>query len=376
MRRITITVVSLSSLLLPLSPATPARAAGTDLGQASAWAAFSAPDRWVNQADNVHWYVATPALTQSALQKPIRFTVTSPRTIDCANLGAGYQSGGTWTAAPIRTRTCTATRAVVEITPTAAMAGARVTLTGWSAVARRTAATIKGTVRLAGQTRTATSTASRAAAPKPIGPLVQIGTWKRKPVYASSLNGINEIWVGKGSRAVRYASIDGAAWHVGMSGSRVDVWTEDGAELRGWHLDLATGKTTSQELASGEVSRQGKPGFWLRLNGTEGGIGGEEWLYDWAGTRHVVTDMFFARPGRNLGFTSAHAFALEGRQLADAVAIFSLDGTPKQTVPVPGMITDSELDATGVVISYRPLGGTEIAGCRVEAGWTSCQPIG
>lgn len=375
--RKTIPCLASAALLLPLVSPTAAHAAPTT-GPATAWAAFAKPDPWVDQADNLHWYVATPVIDKAALGKAITLSVTSPRSIDCANLGAGYQGAGDWTAAPIRIRSCGATRAVVDLTPTSAMVGARVTLTGWSAVGNRTSATIKGTVRLGGVTRAASSTATRATAPKPVGPLVRIGSWQGKPVHSSSLNGINEIWVGKGARAVRFVAPDGDAWHVGMTGSRVDVWTMEGTTPVGWHLDLATGKVTTQKLPSGAVTKQGVPGFWLAYDGrTAGTTGDESALFDWSGTRYFTVTMFAARPGRNLGFTTTHAVGVRGGQSPAEIVFFPLDGTDMQVVRLPGTpwITGGVVDATGVTVSHLQAGESGTKTCRLEPGWTVCQPV-
>ncbi|MEL4358401.1 MULTISPECIES: hypothetical protein [unclassified Luteococcus] len=364
----------LGALLLPTIPATASHAATPALGPATAWASFAQPDPWVDQTDNLHWYVATPTLDAAATTRPIRFTVNGTSRIDCANLGVSYQLAGRWSSVPVRSRSCTASRAVLEVTPSAAMTGARITLSGWSAVGQSTTATIKGTIALAGTTRTASSTVTRAAAPAPVGPLRSFGTWQGRTLYVASANGVNEIWVGDGAQAIRHPAINGEIWYIKQDGSRVDLWTKDGATLRGWHLDLTTGKTTSQQLASGSISQQGVPGFWLRLDGTGGGIGGEEWLYDWGGTRHATTLAYATRPQRNLGFGETHAFGVTGGQLPNAILVFSLNGMPEELAAVPGTITATQLDSTGVDVTYRQPDGTDTRSCRVEPGWLTCLP--
>ncbi|GAA1393822.1 hypothetical protein GCM10009599_17340 [Luteococcus peritonei] len=278
----------------------------------------------------------------------------------------------------------------------------RVTLTGWSSAGRASTVVITGQVNAHGASSKAsarlgkplpspkpTKPAPKPTKPKPttppkptptptpeptptpaptptrqpIGPLVTIGSWNGRPVQLASGNGANEVWyAGKAVDAIA-----GTIWHSSVDGPVVHLWTQD-ETLHHWQLDLATGATSTSDLAYSRLVKEGGPGFWVTRSELQSN--GTQWvatLYTWSGTKVLDLPSIYADRGRVAGFTVNEAVVIDARQTPSYVALVPVDGRAPYAVQVPGFIWQWPSDATGVTVT------TNLdEKCRIEYGSTTC----
>lgn len=364
-RRTAAALAATAALVVPTT-LTPAAHAAT--APAQAWAAYTPAPSWVGAKDTVQWYVATAPLPAAAVGKVVTITATSPKTIDCANLGAGYGTDTGWTnLAPTRAR-CRATSASWSFTVTKALVGKEVSLNGWTATTGRTTR-INGTTRVLGRTTKVSVTARSGATVGAVGPLVRIGTWNKKAVSTASGNLANQLWLGTGRSAKSWTLPSGDIWHSSVKGDLVDIWYKTSAtELDHWQLDLSTGKVTTTVVTVNRVLYEGAPGFWA--NETPPHSYQVDVLHDWQGnTYHSYDANYYEMRGNIRGFTDKYSVTTGYGQTATAV-ILEVPGGESGAWNVGLPISHVTPDATGVTLTYTDF--TTEKTCRVEWASSTC----
>ncbi|MGO4958465.1 hypothetical protein ACTQ49_14575 [Luteococcus sp. Sow4_B9] len=367
-----VTVASATALAaLTAVPTSLARAADTP-AEARAWAAFRTnPDASVSAADNLQWYVTTTPVTPDQVGRTITLEAQSTAFVDCDTIGLGYPSANGWTNIKTDQIDCTATRVTARFWVSELAIGQRVQLTGWSTV-RGTEATVSGLSTVNSVSSPSTTTTTRETVPTPVGPMTRLGSHHGKPVYLSAQNGVNEVWVGDGGDAVRYAGTEGVQFHVEQFGSKVVLWL--GAmpnTVRLWTLDLTTGKTSTRNWWVQQV-QVGKPGIWLAT-----GAPAREHrsiLMDWQGTIRQNTP--FRADGAHMrlhGFTADAALFLDGGVVQTKAVLVALDGSRTATAGADTLLQVESISDKGAVVKYLSNPTTQT---RCLLTLDGCQPLG
>lgn len=344
---------------------TPALAAGdVTSGRAGVWAAFQQPAPWEDQADNLHWYVSSPTFTAAAIGKKVSIQATLPKSVDCRNLGSGYEAAGEWVNVDPDSSSCSAGRVVRTFTVSKAMVGSSIAVIGWSTT---TAAStqVQGVVRIAGRVQTVRVSATRSGDSAPVGPLTKLGTFGGKPVYFSTENTVNEIWIGK---AKRYAAPTGAYLHVGLDGEFVELLLAgDGSTVNLWRLDLLTGQAETKSIPANEVREIGEKGFVVYVKESL-----ELKVYNYAG-RSITQQSY--RLGQMLGF-AGDFYARIGYGMTPAVAyLFPMDGSDPKSLYCGGIITRVSLDRESQTISFMANTGSADVKGELSPTKAVCTPI-
>lgn len=153
--------------------------------RASAWAAFSTAPAWLDPSATVQFYVASPALAQSAVGTELRLQATAPG-LDCSTVALGQSGPAGWGTPGALQASCASGTATRVLTVTPEMVGSSVSLHGWAASSSSSQVVLDGTVEVAGQSSTVSSTATAPSAAPSTEPTATPSSTEPAPSAAPS----------------------------------------------------------------------------------------------------------------------------------------------------------------------------------------------